>query len=76
MNIEKRVSESKPTSSASFFDCSTRRMEVESASSCRASLRASCSGVRTLLIDMRTGVCNPSLNIRATSMTLMPGSST
>ena len=76
MNMEKSVRVSKPTSAASSFDASARMIAAESASICRASFRANCSGVRTLLTAMRTGVCNPNLSIRATSTTLMPGRST
>ena len=76
MNIEKSVTLSKPTSAASFFEVSACMIAAESASICRASFWASCAGIRTLLIVTRTGVCIPSLSMRATSMTLMPGFST
>ena len=73
MNIEKSVTLSKPSSRATRSEVTTRSSAAESASSCRASFPASCAGVRTLLIVTRTGVCNPSLSMRATSMTFMPG---
>ena len=75
MNIEKSVRLSKPTSAASSFEVSARMIDAESASICRASLQASCAEVRTLFTEIRTGVCSPSLSMRATSTTLMPGRS-
>ena len=76
MNIEKSVTLSNPTSAASSFEVSACMIAVESASICRASFCASWAGMRTLLIVTRTGVCNPSLSMRAISMTLMPCLST
>ena len=76
MNMEKSVTESKPAFLAVAGSVSAPTIVAESASICRASLPASCAGVRTLLIVTRTGVCNPSLSIRATCTTFIPGSST
>ena len=75
MNIEKSVTLSKPSVRASESEVSTCAKEAESASNCRPSFPASCAGVRTLLKVMRTGVCSPSLSMRATSMTFIPGRS-